>query len=266
MNGKRHLRLAAVALVVAAQLAAAADAAAQPQLLTGLVLAAPRLLVALGERSLLVSADAGASWRSTSVPDVRSLGGAFVLDRSHWWIASAPPGSRVTIARTHYGGAHWRRAMLPFVYRGGYGAGQFSFVDARRGWLTVDTVHRAAFANVDLYATGDGGASWRRLGSFPFTGPILFRGERGFALAGVGGTSLETSADGGRSWRPRRLLTPMNRMRFGQRQRAGPGRSWSTRLRVRGLRRSRHLMTAIDTSSVAGFYQSRQPTPSRSPG
>lgn len=114
----------------------------------------------------------------------------------------------MTVARTGDAGRSWTRTTLPASYPDGYGAVFFSFEDARHGWLTVGTVHSGAFAGADLYATSDGGASWRRLGAFPFTGPIFFRAGRGYALAGVGGQSLETTSDGGRTWRSVALPIP----------------------------------------------------------
>ena len=189
--------------------ATASPSAGAARFITDLAVLSQRQLVAIGSSSFLVSSDGGGTWQA-SAPGVKGIGGGFVLDRSRWWAASASTGSRrVTVAHTTNAGRSWTRTTLPATYRDGYGAACFSFEDAHHGWLTVGSVHSGAFAGADLYATSDGGASWRRLGTFPFTGPILFRAGRGYALAGVGGQSLETTTDGGRTWRPVALPIPV---------------------------------------------------------
>lgn len=199
------LALASMTSAFAIGLGATSDAtaslsAAPTQIVTDLAVLSQRDLVAVGSSSFLASNDGGATWQ-TSIPGVKAIGGGFVLDRDHWWAASASMGSRrVTVARTVDAGESWTRTTLPGVYPDGYGPVSFSFEDARHGWLTVGTVHSASFAGSALYTTSDGGASWRRLGTFPFAGPIFFRAGRGYALAGVGGQSLQTTTDGGRSW------------------------------------------------------------------
>lgn len=180
--------------------ATASLSAAPTQIVIDLAVLSQRDVVAIGSSSFLASNDAGTTWQ-TSIAGVGAIGGGFVLDRHHWWAASASTGSRrVTVARTVDAGESWTRTTLPGAYPDGYGPVSFSFEDARQGWLTVGTVHSAAFAGADLYTTRDGGASWRRLGTFPFSGPIFFRAGRGYALAGVGGQSLQTTTDGGRGW------------------------------------------------------------------
>ena len=189
--------------------ATASPSAAAAQFVTDLAVLSQRQLVAIGSSSFLVSSDGGTTWQA-STPGVKGIGGGFVLDRSRWWAASASTGSgRVAVARTSDAGRSWKRTTLPATYPDGYGGVFFSFEDARRGWLTVGTVHSGAFAGADLYVTSDGGASWRRLGPFPFSGPIFFRTGRGYALAGVGGQSLETTTDGGRTWRAVALPVPV---------------------------------------------------------
>lgn len=198
-----------VGIGVASRASASASAAGtSPQVVSDLAVLSQSRLVAIGSSSFLSSSDAGSAWQ-ISTPGIEGVGGGFVLDRSHWLAASASTGSnRVTVARTTDAGKKWARTMLPASYPDGYGSSYFSFEDARHGWLTVGTVHSGAFAGVDLYATSNGGASWRRLGSFPFSGPIFFRPGRGYALAGVGGQALETTSDGGHSWHAVALPSP----------------------------------------------------------
>jgi photosystem II stability/assembly factor-like uncharacterized protein len=188
--------------------ATASPSAAAAPIVTDLEVLSQSRLVAIGSSSFLVSNDGGTTWRA-SLPGVRWIGGGFVLDRFRWWAASASTGGkRVTVARTSDAGRSWTRTTLPATYPDGYGGAFFSFEDARHGWLTVGTVHSGAFAGADLYATSDGGANWRRLGTFPLSGPIFFGAGRGYALAGVGGRSLETAIDGGRTWRTVALPIP----------------------------------------------------------
>jgi hypothetical protein len=213
LGGVVAFAIASTGVAVGIAFAASSGATASPsaaagQVVTDLEVLSQRQLVAVGSSSFLASSDGGTTWQA-STPGIGGIGGGFVLDRSRWWAASASTGGkRVTVARTSDAGRSWTRTTLPATYPDGYGGAYFSFEDAHHGWLTVGTVHSGAFAGADLYATSDGGATWRRLGTFPFTGQIFFRAGRGYALAGVGGQSLETTTDGGRTWRSVALPIP----------------------------------------------------------
>ena len=170
----------------------------------------PTLAFAVGDSVILRSRDAGGSWQSVRVPGARTIAGALFVDANRWFVAGASSGGTnvVPVLRTDDGGVTWQRTVLPRRYPDGYGAVAFRFVDSRHGSLTVDTLHSGAFANVDLYVTGDGGQSWHFRASEPFTGPIMITGSRGWAVGGVGSEKLYSTSDGGKHWTPVPLPVP----------------------------------------------------------
>jgi photosystem II stability/assembly factor-like uncharacterized protein len=79
------------------------------------------------------------------------------------------------------------------------------FLDADHGWLV--TAGDGAAGATDLYATGDGGMTWTRLGAFPYVGLSLdfLTSEAGWAAADLseqdgGPVYLVRTGDGGRTW------------------------------------------------------------------
>ena len=147
-----RLVMAVALLPVLVTVLCAADAELAPLAEKSLLLdgqaVAPGRLVAVGERGhILVSADAGRSWRQSPVPT---------------------------------------RATLTSVF----------FVDAQHGW--------AAGHDAVILATGDGGATWRKVHEDPASGPILdlwFRDpQNGYAVGGYG--LFLATTDGGASWEP----------------------------------------------------------------
>jgi len=204
--------LLVVAMIAAffAGSAAASVPPAPPRFLQTLDVKSSGLAFAVGDTVILQTRNSGSTWRSSRVTGVSGVGGATFLDATNWLVAGASSTgtASVSVLRTSDAGVRWRRSVLPRGYPDGHGSIAFSFADARHGWLTVETVHGSAFANVDLYRSDDGGASWRYLGGHAFTGPILFLGSRGFALGGPEPNRLYTTSDGGTAWTPVALPVP----------------------------------------------------------
>lgn len=199
-----------VLLITPALSASAAQPLSAPNYLSALDVENASLLFAVGDRSISRTSDGGESWQTVSVP-LPAIAGAAFLDRSTWFVAAASVGRaglRVPIISTNTSGNSWRRVLLSRPYPDGHGAVQFAFANRRDGWLTVDTVHGSAFADVDLYRTHDGGASWHYVSVDSFSGPISFAMGRLWAPTGATSSNLATSADGGRTWRSVSLPVP----------------------------------------------------------
>jgi N-acetyl-anhydromuramyl-L-alanine amidase AmpD/photosystem II stability/assembly factor-like uncharacterized protein len=151
----------------------------------------------------------GATWTSTPLPAIRDvdLGApveiaplddlpAFLdlrLEPSRWSL------SRAALLQTSDGGLTWTRSPLP-------AAGSIAFPSLLDGWLV------GGFAHERLYATHDGGATWKLVtppvpasGSIAYTPPTFSDPEAGVLPISVsaGKTSslrFDTTADGGSTW------------------------------------------------------------------
>lgn len=199
------VRVTASVVVFAAAVASSAAAAVPPvppTFLQSLNVNRPGLVFAVGDSVILRSRDNGRSWQTFRVPGVPNIAGAAFVDANRWFVAGASTRGTtvVPVWRTADSGVTWRHTVLPRQYPDGHGAVAFHFVDSRHGSLTVDTVHSGAFANDDLYVTGDGGESWHYRATEPFTGPVMITGSRGWAVGGVGSEKLFSTTDNGRHW------------------------------------------------------------------
>jgi photosystem II stability/assembly factor-like uncharacterized protein len=181
---------------------------------------------------LLVTADAGATWRDATPPggfataDADRLLGVAFADAMHGWVAingaftspSDPGYGRVDIWRTSDGGRSWSRSRLPPARFHPFGeimaAVQFDFLDARRGFAFLSGNIAKGRNDSDLFWTSDGGATWsadRPTG----TGSVGNEGNVGFATATDGvivnashGTGVVVSRDGGGRWADAVLVLP----------------------------------------------------------
>jgi photosystem II stability/assembly factor-like uncharacterized protein len=166
---------------------------------------------------LYLSSDYGATWaRRTLVPGVVPMRPSlFVLDATNIWMASAGPGSNnggmgpgfdhlyVVVSRTTDGGATWQSVTVP----GDWGGRQpvLAFADRRHGYLLMAGTRLGGPSVV--FATADGGATWKRAGGADMLGSIfsasdaltVWSGNQGDA-GPVGRPILDVSRDGGRTW------------------------------------------------------------------
>jgi photosystem II stability/assembly factor-like uncharacterized protein len=179
-------------------------------------LVAPGLGWAMNGLGLWLTEDGGLHWRPIAPPPVLAIGDVvarvdqivFADRRDAWISASDIRGSTILrngstrhfeIERTTDGGRTWQSVIPPgcAICGGGY----LSFLDVRRGYALT-----GAQPEPRLYATADGGKSWRLIARPPFSGPIVFVDPgRGFGV--VGGTLYRT-LDGGRRWRAVALAVP----------------------------------------------------------
>jgi photosystem II stability/assembly factor-like uncharacterized protein len=181
----------------------------------------------------------GVTWRSLTAPGLEGdvvghLESVVGIGSKDLWIASSmkhygscghparpsPTGGAygtTVMAISTDGGYRWSETTLPNCAD----ADQLTFTDARRGWALSEEFYGAKLPTSNgIYATTDGGQSWKLLGVPPFAGPIAFANpEDGWGVAGnaagsdggvplaVGG-SLYASTDGGVTWTKTALLHP----------------------------------------------------------
>lgn len=161
--------------------------------------------------TVLHTADAGRSWdrlARLSLP-VNTPSMQFV-DSRHGWITTIGPLScgfaktppcHTVLLRTVDGGRHWSRLSAPNT-----NGAAITFVDQLHGWLIHIQMPCRSFCLQSLYATTDGGTTWRLLPSAPRfedTRMSWINAEDGR----IGGGNFQscTSAifatyDGGRTW------------------------------------------------------------------
>ena len=232
------LLLIGAALIPLAPTVRAADA--EPALLAGKSLlldgqALPGRLVAVGERGhILISTDAGRSWRQSPVPTRATLTSVFFADTQHGWAA----GHDAVILATSDGGSTWRKVhedlesgpILDLWFRdtrNGYAVGGYGLflvtTDGGASW-EPQPIADASGADIDLHfnqlrAAADGrlvmageagqllvstdGRQWQPL-TIPyegsFFGTLSLSGSHLLAY-GLRG-HLFRSTDAGRNWQP----------------------------------------------------------------
>ena len=160
--------------------------------------------------------DGGRTWRRARVPATNCPGGSrldvsFADARHGWILLVAENGNRVGLFRTRDGGKTWTDVGEDAPLKG-----SIAFASPRIGWLARSDFPLPG----QLYATRDGGRSWhrrklrlprgwQRARAFPDR-PTFF-GARGvlpvdFVLGRRTAVAFYTTADNGRTWRPRAVL------------------------------------------------------------
>jgi hypothetical protein len=152
----------------------------------------------LSADAVLLTRDGGKTFQTTAA-DVPAgpARAAYFTDATHGWVA-ALGATGIAVARTADGGESWTASTIPTKAR--IADLSVAFGDAKRGALVAREQTGGAFSVADLYATSDGGASWR-----PGTAPVAGRvavdtAGRIWLAGGVLGNELYSSADRGASW------------------------------------------------------------------
>ena len=161
--------------------------------------------------------DAGQTWQAVyggtaGAPGLGSL--SFPAAADGWAVAVERP----SLLHTGDGGRTWSQAEAPCALVAGV-----SFVDPAQGWLLCAGNGGAGAESKQVYATTDGGATWRAIAADAFGGAsytaaslpdmgyahglVFADARRGLILEGGGasGGALLTTADGGRQWAPAAL-------------------------------------------------------------
>jgi photosystem II stability/assembly factor-like uncharacterized protein len=177
-------------------------------------LVAPGVGWAMNGLALYWTEDGGAHWRIVTPPEVASMGDAiarigqivYTGPRRIWVVAADIRGTSAdrhgALERSVDGGKTWRSELLPGCF--GCGETHLAFVGPRRG-VAIAAVPRHPSR---LYATQDGGATWRFVGTVPVNGAFAFADARRGWGVGPGARALYVTRDGGRSWRVAALRAP----------------------------------------------------------
>jgi hypothetical protein len=176
--------------------------------------------------TLLVSTDAGATWRRSSIPASGVIPGSgviaptFVLDPDHAWSVTYGPGSTeqsgsatdvldLVVHRTVDGGQTWHQSDVPGNYAGAIPS--IVFVDAQHGFLLCSAT-RQSFGVSTALRTDDGGATWSVAGKGDWLGSMFTASDASTLWSGaeqeagpVAHPLLDVSRDGGARWQDARL-------------------------------------------------------------
>jgi photosystem II stability/assembly factor-like uncharacterized protein len=169
---------------------------------------------ALDEGGLRVTADAGDTWKDATPPGVAAsaVEAVFLLDPGHGWVATrqvleTPPRTELQVFRTSDGGGTWQSGLI--VTGPGSGEPAFlDFVDPTHGFLVSVLESSSNFSFGELFATADGGTTWRRL-DIPIGEPVRFSSPTdGWTAGGAAGDQLFPTRDGGASWQRMAVAAP----------------------------------------------------------
>lgn len=162
------------------------------------------------DHHLLWTSDAGQKWTEITPRNTQAIHGVFFLDTSHAWLLLSAAG--LEMARSSDGGKTWQTAAFPLSAGDAANFGNTAslhFIDASHGWAMLRRVSSTNFSLGMLFATTDGGVSWRKLPSPPLGDPVRFVSETdGWLAGGPTGNKLYATRDGGHTWSPARLAAP----------------------------------------------------------
>lgn len=174
-----------------------------------------------GKVALLRTQDGGQSWAAVMPPGVSAVpaDGLATFGGDSAWVAEQL-GDSTLLFRTSDGGANWDVSSIPVA-----GAPQFSFIDAKNGWVLVHQGVAAGSEAVTLLKTEDGGVTWTQVAaatpkdaaseSLPFGGGktgVSFRNATDGWLTGYAPITasiyLFATHDGGKTWMEQKLAVP----------------------------------------------------------
>jgi len=173
--------------------------------------------------TLLLSTDAGSSWRRTTIPTSTGvIPTVFVLDSEHVWSVTIGPGStdnsgsstdvtNLVVHRTVDGGQTWQASTIPANFANT--SPELVFGDALHGYL-VGSAQRQSDGTSTVVRTDDGGATWSDVATRPWLGAMVTASDASTVWAAGGQQEaggqflqpiLDVSRDGGRTWQDARL-------------------------------------------------------------
>jgi hypothetical protein len=150
---------------------------------------------------LMITDDAGATWRDATPPGQASQPIIEFVDADHGWVLDADG----PLWRTADGGRSWQATALPAGRTGSSAA--ISFVSASAGYLLLSADNSKSAEPWVLYRTDDGGASLHRVGAVtlpgepPMSGPVpvlAFSDPLDGLVAGW--SAVLQTHDGGQHW------------------------------------------------------------------
>jgi photosystem II stability/assembly factor-like uncharacterized protein len=163
---------------------------------------------ALTKMDLSWTADGGGDWTPITPPQVpaEAIRSVFFENGSDGWVAAlgeptATGRATLEMYSTGDGGKSWSKARVSDDEQLTIGNISVSFPDSMNGWAMAGEETSAAVSIGHLYATSDGGQSWRALPRPPIAGKIRFDTPTvGWLAGGPTGDNLYRTTDGGSSW------------------------------------------------------------------
>ena len=186
MRKIRTLLFAAMMVPLSASALAQKSPTAPPDV-TSMKLLSPRIGWALtAARRVFWTMDNGADWKDISPPE--RLGedehvcDVFFLDAHNGWVLFSKfdePDPEFELASTGDTGATWSlRRVRPDLGKLAT-HGRIAFADRQHGWIVINTATSSAFMAGALFATSDGGRTWRSPPDDPGgQGPMLLMTPR----------------------------------------------------------------------------------------
>jgi photosystem II stability/assembly factor-like uncharacterized protein len=177
--------------------------------------------------SLLHTRDGGRTWLDVLPLSQRNTWTALGAGQA-WAATTAPDERQILVHRTADSGKTWETTPVPLPAGMAPGASpvSISFADAAHGWLMIEPMRSMNSHPGYLYATADGGKTWKPAASTDDTLPVggLIRLEPGRPDEGwLVGNQVSTTpkdlyrtTDGGRTWERQELKLPPNRLEPGQ--------------------------------------------------
>lgn len=160
----------------------------RPDPLTAFIVVGRTDTGAFGERAaLLATVDGGLSWKSRALP---APGRIRFSDPLNGWLAATAPAN--ALFRTADGGKHWKPVTLPLPAGDDFAGMQPSlpiFDDALNGTVPA-TVIQGDRAQLALYATRDGGATWTLASTTATAVPVVGTNIAASALAASDWTAV----------------------------------------------------------------------------
>ncbi len=150
-----------------------------------------------GDR-LLLSGDGGLSWADRSPAQAsHPLAVEFANARAGWLIHQTAAG--LELLHTRDGGLTWQTLPLP-AFEVEIAGAWLEFVDAQTGWLALRLPSSSSFSRGLLFATQDGGQTWRER-TLPLGEAVHFNdAQHGWVAGGPDGEQFFRSDDGGLTW------------------------------------------------------------------
>lgn len=175
----------------------------------------PRVGWAEAGHRVLWTADNGAHWKDISprgsLGSLEEICDVFFLDEHYGWVLSGKydePDPKFEVAYTTDTGSTWSRVKLDLGPLAAHG--RIAFADKQHGWMIINTATSSAFNAGTLFATSDGGRTWRGTAQDPSgQGPMLMlTPKKGWIVGDGEQEDLHVTWDGAKTWETVSLPPP----------------------------------------------------------